>query len=182
MSRWDRDSRRSTQSTRIMLFPLFIVLVAFAISCEPSMPDDLPSLITLLNDNSETVAVAALNKIDAKYGRSGVLRALEEGGESAQVMAANRLANYPGEDVERALRLQLRKQGDVAIRGSALFALREVGTINSLADVRRLKTDPAESIALAAKDTEAAIEARAAVKPRTKDQGPRTDEAPGTKH
>ena len=50
------------------------------------MPDDLPALITLLNNDSETLAVAALNKIDKPIRpRRDSCEALKDGGESAQV-------------------------------------------------------------------------------------------------
>jgi len=164
MSRWNRASQRSTQSTpstQSVVVILFVIIAAIASGCEPSTPDDLPSLIVVMNDNNETLAVAALNKIDQKYGEAGLLKALREGGESAQVMASHRLANYPDAKVEQALLEQLEKRGDISIRGSALMALEVVGTSRSLSVIRRLETDSDKEIAEMAMRTEHEIQSRA---------------------
>jgi len=113
-----------------------------------------------MNDHSETLAVAALNKIDRNYGRAGLLQALRAGGEGARGMAMHRLVNYPGADVEQALRLELNKTGDIAVPLNALAALKEIGTEESLAAVARFKNDPRESVAKYATDAEAAVQAR----------------------
>jgi uncharacterized protein (DUF433 family) len=72
-------------------------------ACEPPVPNDLPSLMRLMNDNYETIAVAAVNKVSARYGKAGLLQVLKEGRSGASGLAGRYLANFPDPEVETAL-------------------------------------------------------------------------------
>jgi uncharacterized protein YidB (DUF937 family) len=73
------------------------------VACEPTLPDDLPSLINSMNSNYEATAVVVSNKVAKAFGRSGLLQALKSGGPTARTMAATWLGRFPDKEVEHAL-------------------------------------------------------------------------------
>jgi HEAT repeat protein len=151
---------RSTCSRRTV----FLLLLVSAISCQEPLPDDLPSLTSRMNSNSETTAVAAANKVARVYGKEGLLHVLSNGGPTARTMAAGSLARFPGEDVQSALLKAVASNDEGSVRVRALMALERIGTANSLAVIERASDDPDSSVAEVASRTAKAIRRRSAAR------------------
>jgi len=125
------------------------------------MPDDLPSLATLMNSNNETTSVAASNRVTEVYGARGLLQVLDTGGATARGMAAIKLARFPRKEVEVALTRLLKKGDKPHVRISALSTLKEIGTDAALPVVDDAESDPDESVAAMARVAANTIRSRA---------------------
>src|SRR5688572_8218246 len=109
------------------------ILALTLISCEPALPDDLDSLIEMMNSNSETVAVAAANKVQRNFGKEGLLRALRTGGTTARASAPRWLTKFPDADVEQALIVvAANRNEDESPRITAIWTLGDIGTRTSV--------------------------------------------------
>ena len=126
------------------------------------MPDDLPALIQLMNQNSETVSVDATIKVWKVYGKAGLLRALREGGPTARARAAFRLRDFPDADIEQVLIDSAMNDADVDVRVQSLWSLEEIGTERALAVVEAATKDSDPLVSRTARDAAAAIRARSA--------------------
>jgi HEAT repeat protein len=134
--------------------------------CEPSLLDDLPRLIQLMNSNNETISVDSTNKVWKKYGKDGLMRALEIGQPTARARAAFRLRNFADADTERMLIERVENDTDAFVRTQAVWSLEEIGTERSLPAVDKATHDPDPLAARTAREAAAAIRARLAGRPK----------------
>jgi HEAT repeat protein len=143
---------------------VFLLLLVGAISCHEPLPEDLPSLTRLMNDNNETTSVAATNKVAIVYGRTGLLQSLKDGGPAARTMAAAWLFRFPGDDVQAALLKAVDSSDEVSVRLNALVTLKRIGTASSLPAIDHATHDSDSSVARTAADTARAIRLRGAAR------------------
>ena len=126
--------------------PLFVGFLAVLLAaCEPSMPDDLDSLIAAMDTNSETIYVAAANKISTNYGKAGLLKVLETGTERAKFLAPRWLVRFADAEVEQALCRHLRDAEMQAFRINLLWTLRDIGTGLCLGDIEKIAAESDDS-------------------------------------
>ncbi len=135
-------------------------------ACGPRLPDDLPTLIQLMNSNDETISVDSTNKVWKNYGKEGLVRALEVGQPTARARAAFRLRNFADVDTEQTLIDRVTRDGDAFVRTQALWSLQEIGTERSLPVVDKATRDPDPLAARTAREAAAAIRARFASRPK----------------
>ena len=126
-------------------------------ACEPRLPGDLPALIQLMSENSQTLSVNAMNKVRKLYGQAGLLRALGEGEPRARARAAFRLRDFSDAEVERALLDHVANDADAEVRVQALWSLEQIGTEGALSTVERATNDKNADVARKARDAAAAI-------------------------
>src|SRR5256885_3525133 len=127
MKRWTTNCERCHKRFRIVWLPVLVALVA----CDQQfrqMPDDLPSLIGLMNSDNETTSVAASNKVARVYGKHGLLQVLNEGEPTARAMAARWLVRFPDKEVEDALVALLNRERAPFVRIRALWTLKDIGS------------------------------------------------------
>lgn len=144
-------------TTRLLTTSALLICMS---ACEPRLPDDLPALIQLMSENSETLSVNAMNKVRKLYGQAGLLRALREGEPRARARAAFRLRDFPDAEVERALLDHVANDADAEVRVQALWSLEEIGTERALSTVERATNDKDADVARKAREATAAIRAR----------------------
>lgn len=143
-------------------FGKLVSLAALAVfACGPHLPDDLPSLIRLMNEKDETRSVDSTNKVWQGYGKSGLIRAVDEGGAIARARAAFRLREYKGRDVETLMVRLINADPDPFVRLQALWTLEEIGTSEVLPTVQQMVNDSDATISRQAQDTVRAIQGRA---------------------
>jgi HEAT repeat protein len=124
------------------------------ISCGPALPDDVDSLIKAMNSNSETVAVAAANKVERNFGKQGLLSALRTGGTTARALAPRWLKNFPDAEVEQALvAVAANPKEHESPRISAIWTLGDIGTSASVSTLETLSRDNNSSVASMAKES-----------------------------
>jgi HEAT repeat protein len=150
--------RLRSMGTTLTAGALFVCMSA----CEPKLPDDLPTLIQLMNRNSQTVSVNATIKVWKLYGKAGLLRALREDQPTARAMAAFRLREFPDAEIEQVLMDSVVNDADAFVRVQALWSLEEIGTDRALPVVERAINDGDSDVARKARDAVAAIRARSA--------------------
>jgi len=148
-----------------MLFMISTVLFCVA-ACGPRLPDDLPTLILLMNSNNETISVNSTNKVWKNYGKEGLLRALMVGQPTARARAAFRLRNFVDADTEQTLMEYAERDADGFVRAQALWSLQEIGTERSLSVVDKATDDPDPLAARTAREAAAAIRARLPSRPK----------------
>ena len=155
-------SRLESICTTFVAGALLVCLSA----CGPTLPDDLPSLIQLMNRDSETISVNSTVKVRKLYGKAGLLRALREGQPTARARAAFRLRDFPNVEIEQVLMGTAANDGDAFVRVQALWSLKEIGTEQALAVVERAAKDQDPLAARTARDAAAAIRTRSAAPAR----------------
>jgi HEAT repeat protein len=138
-----------------------VAALAF-LGCGPHLPDDLTSLIRLMNEKDETLSVDSTNKVWKAYGKSGLIRAVDEGGAIARARAAFQLREYKDRDTETRMVRLISTDPDSFVRLQALWTLEEIGTPEVLPTVRRMVNDSDATISRQSQDTVRAIERRAA--------------------
>src|SRR5262245_9943089 len=93
------DQQRSMRSQimakrRGLLLGMMCVPVIFLLGCGPRLPNDLPSLMRLMESNDETTGVDASNKVSTQFGKDGLLRVLRDGDLRARARAARWLWRF----------------------------------------------------------------------------------------
>ena len=154
-----RAHRWPTTVARATATALFAALVS---ACGPELPDDLPQLIRLMNENNQTISVNSTNRVWRQYGADGLLQALREGEATARAMAAYRLRSVPGQGVEEALMNTARRDPDGFVRTQAVWTLEEIGTTRALPAVEAATRDADPQVARMARSASDAIRTRTA--------------------
>jgi hypothetical protein len=113
-----------------------------------------------MNGNSETVTVAAANKVAKIYGKQGLLEVMKRGGPTARSMAARWLVNYSDQEVERSLIEVLRNGDESYVVVRVLWTLKDIGTPAALPAVSRAAATGDSSVADMARQAEEAIRLR----------------------
>jgi hypothetical protein len=138
-----------------------VLLVALSGCSRPPLPDDLISLMRLMNSNDETTSVNASNKVSERFGKDGLLRVLEEGELRARARAARWLWPYAAPDVEQALVYVVTTEKDSYLRVQALWSLADMGSENALPVVDKAAAEQDSDVAQMAVKAGEAIRARA---------------------
>jgi len=138
------------------------VVIGISLSgCGPNLPDDLPTLIQLMNRNSETISVDATLKVSRLYGNAGLLRALRDGLPTARARAAFRLRDFKDGETEQALLDVVVRDPDAFVRVQALTSLQEVGTARAIPVLQTATMDRDPDVARNARSAKGAIGDRA---------------------
>lgn len=132
-------------------------------ACGPRLPDDLPTLMTLMNSNDQATSVNASNKVSEMYGSNGLLRVLREGQSTARAKAARWLWRFPGDEVEQSLIQVVETETDDFLRVQALSSLEKLGTDRALPAIEAATHDPDEHVASSAREAVSAIRSRVPV-------------------
>ena len=140
--------------------PIIVLAMVAGIGCYARLPNDLQSLMEMMNSNDQTTSVDSSNKVSRDYGAKGLLVVLAQGKPNARAMAALRLRHFPGEDVERALLDTAGKESDEFLRAQALCSLASVGTESSLDVAERSTHDPDGYVVYCAEEAVNAIKER----------------------
>jgi hypothetical protein len=128
------------------------------LSCEPSLPSDLPGLMRAMGDYDMEVSWYAARKVRDLYGKEGLFQALKYPNEYTRSNAAHWLVHYSGPDVEQAL-VVAATDPDARVRMWAAWSLGEQGSAAVLPTLQQLSGDPKEVVRLGA--TEAIRKAQA---------------------
>lgn len=135
--------------------------VAMVVACAPlRLPDDLPSLIVVMDGNDFPASSDATIKVWRTFGKRGLFEAIRVGGDHARGMAAFRLQQCRDEDCETVLVNVLRGDRDAFVRTQATWSLRVVGTVRSLEALRAATREADPWVVTLASEAEAAIRAR----------------------
>ena len=123
----------------IKLFITGSILVLAA--CSSNLPDDLQSLISLMDSNDMQIHTDAAQKVLKKYGTDGLLKALNSPLLGAKVQAARFLRLNPDNRARDPL-LQETRNRDMYVRGWAAFALSSFPDHEVVARLYELLSDP----------------------------------------
>jgi hypothetical protein len=130
------------------------------------MPNDLPTLMNLMNSTDMTTSVNAANKISDLFGKDGLLEVLREGQPMARAKAARWLWRFPGDDVEAALCNVVDSDADSFLRVQALSSLGNMGTARAVPSVEVATHDQDLLVASSARDALWEIQSRERMKLR----------------
>jgi len=124
------------------------------------LPDDLSTLILVMNENSETRSVDATNKVWRTFGKNGLFQAVRAGGPTARARAAFRLRDCNDRDCERIVIELLLQDHDTFVRTQAAWSLGTIGTTDALDALRKAALSTDKNLSQVARDSEAAIVGR----------------------
>lgn len=111
------------------------------VSCSSELPDDLPSLISLMNSNDMQVHTDASKKVLRLYGTDGLLKALNSPLLGTKAQAA-RFLRLNFDHRARDPLLQATRNRDTHVRGWAAFALSSYPDQEVLERLKELLSDP----------------------------------------
>jgi hypothetical protein len=115
------------------------------LGCAPSLPDDLPSLMSAMGDYDMSVSWHAADKVRRLYGRKGLFEALRHPNEYTRGNAAHTLMHCSGPDVEQAL-MSVAADPDDHVRMWVAWSLGEVGSAEARPTLETLSHDRAEIV------------------------------------
>ncbi len=137
-----------------------LALLLGAASCGPSLPDDLPALMALMNENDVPISVDSTLKVTRRFGKAGLLTVLAEGRARARARAAFRLRDFPGDDVETVLLDTATGDPNAFTVVQALWSLEVTGTARALPRIAPLVESVDPLVARQALDAVTAITRR----------------------
>ncbi len=131
----------SMYQIKAYIIAIIIVSIVAGVVCCSRLPDDLPSLILLMNSNDMQVHTVAAKKVLKKYGVDGLLKALDSPLPGAKVQAARFLRLNPDYRARIPL-LKATRDRDIYVRGWAAFALSSFPDNEVVARLNELLFDP----------------------------------------
>ena len=144
-----------------------LLLVTMTSACGAALlPDDVSTLVQVMNENGETRSVDANNKVWRTFGKEGLFQAVRAGGPRARARAAFRLQDCHDGECERILIQLLLQDDDTFVRTQAAWSLGIMGTTNALDALRKAAPSTDKNLSQVARDSEAAIARRSEKSPR----------------
>ncbi len=123
------------------IITIITVSIVFVVACSSILPDDLPSLISLMDSNDMQIHTDAAQKVLKIYGTDGLLKALNSPLPGAKVQAARFLRLNPDNRARDPL-LKASRDEDTYVRGWAAFALSAFPDHEVKARLNELLSDP----------------------------------------
>lgn len=127
---------------RVPFVCALLMFVVFMCACGPPLPHDFDALAEMMNSNNLTVKVNAANRLTALYGSDGLLSVLRKGKPGARGLAALRLRNFGGSEVESALLDAIRRDGDSFVRANCLCSLAHLRSKAARSVAETMLNDP----------------------------------------
>lgn len=144
------------------ILALLLILGVTAGACAASLPDDLPGLVRLMNDNDVPLSWSATNKVADRYGQEGLLWALAEGRPKARGLAARALQWFPSDKVEVVLSERALRERDSWTLVQILMTLGQTGSEKAAVAVRENVDQSDAVVATTAREALRKIEQRLA--------------------
>jgi hypothetical protein len=139
---------------------VFIALIGYT-ACEPSVPEDLRSLLTIMAKNDMDAGQAACRKVNRKYGEAGLLQALKTGNGTARGRAARWLAiGHHGSHEAITALVQASYDPDDYVRIWSTYAIGELAGSSTFPEIKRLKNDKNQTVVYYAREAEQKINQR----------------------
>lgn len=146
--------------TNVVLHVALASMLAASACGAVALPDDLASLVQIMNENGETRSVDATNKVWRTFGKDGLFEAARTGGPTARARAAFRLQDCNDGVCELELIRLLIQDNDTFVRTQAAWSLGVMGTPKAVPALRKAAAHDEKGLSQVARDAEVAIARR----------------------